>query len=163
VSDTDSRRNWARKRSSEARGGGKTADFRRVRRLKQSNTIMNHPAKQLGAWLMGRRQRQGFVARVFAGQIELGPAEYAEAEAGVVRWIGEDQERLICQVLTLSPAERQEFLKLLAQARAAKPLEFADIFTRERLEPVRLRCEGRKRMTKADKKAIVDAVFAPLA
>jgi hypothetical protein len=54
-------------------------------------------------------------------------------------------------------------LKLLAQARAAKPLEFADIFTREQLEPVRLRCEGRKRMTKADKKAIVDAVFAPLA
>jgi hypothetical protein len=63
----------------------------------------------------------------------------------------------------LSPAERQEFPKLLAQARAAKPLEFADIFTREQLEPVRLRCEGRKRMTKADKKAIVDAVFAPLA
>lgn len=124
---------------------------------------MNHPAKQLGAWLKARRQRQGFVARVFAGQIELGPAEYAEAEAGIVRWIGHDQEGLICQVLTLSPAERQEFFKLLAQARAGRPLEFADIFTREQLEPVRLRCEGRKRMTKADKEAIVDAVFAPLA
>ena len=149
--------------SFEARIGEKAADFCRVRRLKQSKIIMNHPAKQLGAWLKARRQRQGFVARVFAGQIELGPAEYAEAEAGVVRWIGQDQEGLICQVLMLSPAERQEFLKLLAQARAAKPLEFADIFTREQLEPVRLRCEGRKRMTKADKKAIVDAVFAPLA
>ena len=84
---------------------------------------MKHPARELGAWLKARRQRQGFVARVFAGQIELGPAEYAEAEAGVVRWIGQDQERLICQVLTLSPAERQEFLKLLTQARAAKRLE----------------------------------------
>jgi len=124
---------------------------------------MKHPAKELGAWLKARRQRQGLVARVFAGQIELGPAEYAEAEAGVVRWIGRDQERLICQVLMLSPAERQEFLKLLAQARAAKPLEFADLFTRKQLEPVRLRCDGRKRLSEADKKAIVDAVFAPLA
>ena len=32
------------------------------------------------------------VLRVFAGQIELSPAEYAEAEAGVVRWLGEDQQ-----------------------------------------------------------------------
>jgi len=130
---------------------------------KRQTTIMKHPAKELGAWLKARRQQHGLVARVFAGQIELGPAEYAEAEAGVVRWIGQEQEGLICQVLTLSPAERQEFLRLLAQARTAKPLEFADIFTREQLEPVRLRCEGRKRMTRADKKAIVDAVFAPLA
>ena len=113
--------------------------------------------------LEARRQRQGLVARVFAGQIELGPAEYAEAEAGVVRWIGPDQKRLICQVLLLSGAERQEFLKLLVQARAANPLEFADIFTRRQLEPVRLRRDGRKRLTQADKKAIVDAVFAPLA
>jgi hypothetical protein len=123
---------------------------------------MKHPAKELGAWLKAGRQRQGFVARVFAGQIELGPAEYAEAEAGVVRWIGRDQEGLICQVLMLSSAERQEFLKLLALAQSAKPLEFADVFTREQLEPVRFRCEGRKRMSEADKKAIVDAVFAPL-
>jgi len=124
---------------------------------------MKHPAKELGAMLEARRQRQGLVARVFAGQIELGPAEYAEAEAGVVRWIGPDQKRLICQVLLLSGAERQEFLKLLVQARAANPLEFADIFTRRQLEPVRLRRDGRKRLTQADKKAIVDAVFAPLA
>ena len=115
---------------------------------------MKHPAKELGAWLKARRQRQGLVARVFAGQIELGPAEYAEAEAGVVRWIGQDQERLICQVLMLSSAERQEFLRLLAEARTAKPLEFADLFTREQLEPVRLRREGRKRLTEADKKPL---------
>ena len=139
------------------------AGFSDVGGMKRQNTTMKHPAKELGAWLKARRQRQGLVARVFAGQIELGPAEYAEAEAGVVRWVGEDQERLICQVLMLSPAERQEFMKLLAQARAAKPLEFADLFTRRQLEPVRLRRDGRKRLTEADKKAIVDAVFAPLA
>ena len=124
---------------------------------------MKHPAKELGAWLKGRRQRQGFVARVFAGQIELAPAEYAEAEAGVVRWIEQEQERLICQVLTLSAAEREQLLLLLAQARSAKPLEFADIFVRKQREPVRLRREGRKRLTEADKNAILDAVFAPLA
>ncbi|MCY2932505.1 MAG: hypothetical protein NTV86_24030, partial [Planctomycetota bacterium] len=67
-----------------------------------------------------------------------------------------------CQVLALSPAERQEFAKLLAEARAAKPLEFADLFTRKQLEPVRLRREGRKPLTQADKSAILDAVFAPL-
>ena len=128
---------------------------------KRKNSV-KHPAKELGAWLKTRRQRQGFVARVFAGQIELSPAEYAEAEAGVVRWMSAEQERLIPQVLSLSAAERQEFVRLLAQARAAKPLEFSDIFTCEQLEPVRLRREGRKRLTKADKKAIVDAVFAPL-
>lgn len=124
---------------------------------------MKHPANELGAWLKGRRQRQGFVMRVFAGQIELSPAEYAEAEAGVVRWIEPEQERLICQVLALLPAERQEFAQLLAAARAAKPQAFADLFTRKQLEPVRLRREGRKPLTKADKSAILDAVFAPLA
>ena len=124
---------------------------------------MKHPAKDLGVWLKSRRQRQGSVARVFAGQIELGPAEYAEAEAGVVRWIGQEQERLICQVLSLSPADRQEFFSLLALARAAKPLVFSDLYTRKQLEPVRLRRDGRKRLSQGDKKAIVDAVFAPLA
>src|SRR5438105_2595717 len=41
---------------------------------------MKHPAKKLGAWLKKRRQHEGLVLRVFAGQIELSPAEYAEAE-----------------------------------------------------------------------------------
>lgn len=124
---------------------------------------MKHPAKELGTWLKARRQRQGFVARVFAGLIELAPAEYAEAEAGVVRWIATEQEQLISQVLALSTAERDEFHALLAKARAATPLEFADLFTREQLEPVRLRREGRKRLTQTDKDAILDAVFTPLA
>jgi transcriptional regulator with XRE-family HTH domain len=143
--------------------GGENAEFRNVRRARKDSTMTKHPAKELGAWLKARRRSQGFVARVFAGQIELGPAEYAEAEAGVVRWIGQDQERLICQVLSLTPSDRQHFLKLLAQARAAKPLEFSDIYTRKQLEPVRLRCDGRKRLTKAARKEIVDAVFEPLA
>lgn len=39
--------------------------------------------------------------RVFAGQIELPPAEYAEVEAGIVRGIGKAQEALIPQVLGL--------------------------------------------------------------
>jgi hypothetical protein len=123
---------------------------------------MKHPAKELGVWLKGHRQRQGLVTRVFAGQIELSPAEYAEAEAGVVRWIGAEQARLICHVLALDAAERNQFDNMLAEARAAKALEFADLFTRKQLEPVRLRREGRKPLTKADKDAILDAVFAPL-
>lgn len=123
---------------------------------------MKHPAKELGVWLKTRRQQQGFVARVFAGQIELSPAEYAEVESGVVRWLGADQELLIPQVLGLSVSERQTFLKLIAQARAAKPLEFSGIFTRRRLEPVRLRRDDRKRLSTADKENILEAVFAPL-
>lgn len=114
---------------------------------------MKHPAKELGAWLKTRRQQQDMVLRVFAGQIELSPAEYAEAEAGVVRWLGEEQETLIPQVLGLSTPERRQFLALLDKARSAEPLEFADIFTREQLEPVRLRHA---------KKEILEAVFALL-
>jgi len=124
---------------------------------------MKHPAKELGAWLKARRQRQGLVARVFAGQIELSPAEYAEAEAGVVKWIGVEQAELISQVFALNSAERGEFLALLEEARTAAPLTFGDLFTREQLEPVRLRREGRKRLNRADKDAILDAVFTPLA
>lgn len=124
---------------------------------------MKHPAQDLGTWLKACRQRQGFVARVFAGMIGLSPAEYAEAEAGVVRWIGSDQQRLIPQVLGLNDAERAEFTRLLDKANGAKPLEFSDLYTREQLEPVRLRRDGRKRLTKDDKNAILDAVFTPLA
>lgn len=126
---------------------------------------MKHPAKELGAWLKMRRQQQGMVLRVFAGQIELSPAEYAEAEAGVVRWLGQEQETLIPQVLGLSSTERREFLTLLEKARTAEPLEFEDIFSREQLEPVRLRLVPQRRDKQAAaraKKEILDAVFAPL-
>lgn len=103
------------------------------------------------------------MARVFAGMIELSPAEYAEAEAGVVRWIGAEQQRLIPHVLGLDDAERAEFCRLIDKANGAKALEFSDLYTREQLEPVRLRRDGRKRLTKEDKDAILDAVFTPLA
>jgi transcriptional regulator with XRE-family HTH domain len=123
---------------------------------------MKHPAQELGSWLKTRRRRQGIVLRVFAGQIELSPAEYAEAEAGVVRWIGAAQATLIPQVLGLSTADRKQFLALLAKAQAAKPLEFDDLFTREQLEPVRLRHAKGKQGADRAKQEILDAVFAPL-
>jgi transcriptional regulator with XRE-family HTH domain len=123
---------------------------------------MKHPAVQLGAWLKARRQRAGIVLRVFAGQIGLSPAEYAEAEAGVVRWLGEEQAATIPQVLGLSASERKQFQALLADARSATPLEFDDLFTREQLEPVRLRHAEGKRAAVRAKNEILDAVFAPL-
>jgi transcriptional regulator with XRE-family HTH domain len=123
---------------------------------------MKHPAKELGAWLKTKRQQQGLVLRVFAGQIELSPAEYAEAEAGVIRWLGREQETLIPQVLGLSTPDRRQFLALLVKARAAQPLEFKDVFTRAQLEPVRLRHARGKQAAARAKKEILDAVFAPL-
>ncbi len=123
---------------------------------------MKHPAKALGSWIKTRRQQQGLVLRIFAGQVELSPAEYAEAEAGVVRWFGKKQELLIPQVLGLPAPERRQFLALLAKARAAEPLAFEDIFTREQLEPVRLRHTTGKQAADDAKKEILDAVFAPL-
>lgn len=123
---------------------------------------MKHPAKELGTWLKMRRQQLGMVLRVFAGQIELSPAEYAEAEAGVVRWLEQKQETLIPQILGLSTTERRQFLVLLDRARAAEPLEFEDIFSREQLEPVRLRNTKGKQAAVRAKREILDAVFAPL-
>ena len=122
----------------------------------------DHPAVKLGHWLKEHRQRAGLVARVFAGQIELSPSEYAEMETGVVRWLGEDQARFIPSVLALSASECKTLERMLANAREAKALEFEDLFTREQLEPVRPRREGRKRLTAQDKREIVEAVFTPL-
>lgn len=124
--------------------------------------IMKHPAVQLGAWLKARRQQRGLVLRVFAGQIGLSPAEYAEVEAGIVRWLGKEQEVAIAQVLGLAAPDRKEFLSLLAKARNAAPLAFEDLFSREQLEPVRLRYTKGKRADARTKKEILDAVFAPL-
>ena len=123
---------------------------------------MRHPAVELGSWIKLRRQKLGVVARVFAGQIDVSPAEYAELEAGVVRWLGREQERLIPHVLGLSAEEHRRFTELLARARAAKPLEFSDIFSRGQLEPVRLREPNGKKLTAASKRAIIDAVFTPI-
>jgi hypothetical protein len=124
---------------------------------------MKDPAIELGIWLKSQRQRHGVVARVFAGQIELSPAKYAELEAGVVRWLEARQEKLIPQVLGLDAEEAGKFGALLTKARSAKPLEFTDVFTREQLEPVRLRQAKRKQLTGETKNQILDAVFQPLA
>jgi hypothetical protein len=113
--------------------------------------------------LKTQRKQRGIVARVFAGQIELSPARYAELEAGVARWLEARQEELIPQVLGLSKEETSKFAALLVCARASKPLEFGDVFTREQLEPVRLRQNKRQQLTTAIKEQIVDAVFQPLA
>ncbi len=123
---------------------------------------MKHPAIELGCWVKARRQREGLVLRVFAGQIELSPAEYAEAEAGVVRWIGKEQEGLVPQVLNLSGSERSQFAAMLRKARAADPLEFSDLFTREQLEPVRLRHSKGKQAAARAKREVLEAVFTPL-
>jgi hypothetical protein len=65
-------------------------------------------------------------------------------------------------VLGLAGPGRRQFLALLERARAARPLEFEDIFTREQLEPVRLRQgKGRQAAARA-KEAILEAVFEPL-
>lgn len=123
---------------------------------------MKHPAKELGSWIKSRRQQQGLVLRVCAGQIELSPAEYAELEAGIVRWLGEPQERLILPLLGLTASERKQFLALLAKARAAEPLEFGQVYSRRQLEPVRLRHTKGKQAAARAKEEILDAVFAPL-
>ena len=65
-------------------------------------------------------------------------------------------------MLGLSTPERKQFLALLNKARAAEPLEFKDIFTREQLEPVRLRHAKGKQAAARAQKEILDAVFAPL-
>lgn len=123
---------------------------------------MKQPSQQLGLWLKRRRQDAGIVARVFAGQIHLRPSQYAEVESGVVRWLGKKQEQLIVEVLGLSSAEEEEFLSDLRAAREAQPLSFEDVFTREQLEPIRLRNDGKRQPTQKDKEAILNAVFTPL-
>jgi hypothetical protein len=123
---------------------------------------MKHPAVELGHWLKVHRRKRGLVARVFAGQIELSAAQYAEVEAGVVRWLGATQERLIPEVLALSDSEKSEFEEHLVAARAARPLEFHDLFKREQLDPVRLRHKTRQQLDARTRQRIVDAVMAPL-
>jgi transcriptional regulator with XRE-family HTH domain len=122
---------------------------------------VKHSAQKFGAWLKARRKRTGTVLRVFAGLVGLAPAEYAEVEAGVVRWIGKEHERLIIETLALSEDEEREFAELLVMARAARPLELSDVFTREQLEPMRAR-NDKNRLTPEAKAAIVDAVLKPL-
>lgn len=122
---------------------------------------MEHPAIQFGHWLKARRRKTLLVARVFAGQVGLSPAQYAELEAGVVRWLQKDQEQLVPDILELSPEEIEEFARALQAARNATPLELCDIFSREQLEPVRARSDE-SQLTMESRAAIVEAVFRPL-
>lgn len=122
---------------------------------------MDHPAKIFGSWLKARRQERRIVSRVFAGRIGIYPAEYAEVEAGIVDWLKSDHEAHIREVLAFSEEESRSFQELLAQARAASPLTFSDVFTREQLAPVRTRNNG-EQLNEASQAAILDAVFSPL-
>lgn len=124
--------------------------------------IQNHPAIRLGRWLMAARQKRRIVKREFAAQICLTPSKYSEAEAGVVRWIGNVQEEAIVTVLDLVESEVSKFQQLLTKARQEVPLTFAHLFTREQLEPMRLRNHDHKQPTESDKELILAAVFTPI-
>src|SRR6266536_2145781 len=93
--------------------------------------LQNHPAVRLGRWLMAARQKRRIVKREFAAQIYLTPSQYSEAEAGVVRWIGNIQEEAVVTVLDFVDSEVSKFQQLLAKARQAIALTFSHLFTRE--------------------------------
>lgn len=122
----------------------------------------NHPAIQFGQWLKSMRRASGVVARVFAGRIDLSPAEYAEVEAGVVKWIGPKQERLISIMFSHNYEDESKFSHMLFLAKEASPLEFSDIFSREQLAPARCSIDGDKQIDEKTREAILNAVFTPL-
>ena len=124
--------------------------------------IDNHPAVRLGTWLKDQRKAMNCNARVFAGMILLSPAEYAEVEAGVVKWIGVRQQLLIATVLNLPENIKNQFDQLILDAQHAKSLKFSDIFTKEQLAPIRLCQPDGKQLTKEDREAILRAVFTEL-
>jgi hypothetical protein len=124
--------------------------------------LNNHPAVRLGRWLTASRQKRRIVKRVFAAQIYLTPSKYSEVEAGVVRWIGDAQEHAIVTVLDLIEAEVDKFQKLLTKARQAVALTFSHLFTRDQLEPMRLRHHDHRQPTESDKELILAAVFTPI-
>jgi hypothetical protein len=124
--------------------------------------LRNHPAVKLGRWLMVRRQQRRIVKRLFAAQIYLTPSKYSEVEAGVVRWIGDLQEEAIVAVLEFVEIEVEKFQKMLARARKAMALTFSHLFTRDQLEPMRLRHHDHRQPTESDKELILKAVFTPI-
>ena len=111
---------------------------------------------------MAARQKRRIVKRLFAAQIYLTPSQYSEVEAGVVRWVGGVQENAIGTVLDFVEVEREKFQKLLTKARQAVALTFAHLFTREQLEPMRLRHHDHRQPTESDKELILAAVFTPI-
>jgi len=124
--------------------------------------ISNHPAVTLGNWLRKQRIAAGYNARVFAGRLLLSPAEYAEVESGVVKWVGERQHLLIITILRLPQHIENQFSGMLNTAKAAAPLRFSDIFSRKQLAPVRLCKPDGKQITREESEAILEAVFTEL-
>jgi transcriptional regulator with XRE-family HTH domain len=125
--------------------------------------LKSHPAVQFGMWLRTTRQAKGIVKRVFASQIFLTPSQYSEVEAGVVRWIQPAQKYAITMTFELEGQELKKFYGLLKKAREAVQLTFANIFTPEQLEPVRLRSDDHTyRPSPQDKGIILRAVFTPI-
>jgi transcriptional regulator with XRE-family HTH domain len=129
-----------------------------------NNNLSEHPAVLFGAWLKGKRRESGIVARVFAGRINLSPAEYAEVESGVGirRWIGEKQVNLIPLMLGFNEDEEAEFNSKLFLAKEEYELQFADVYSKEELAPARCSTVGGKQIDANMREAIVKAVFTPL-
>ena len=125
-------------------------------------TLTSHPAVRLGRWLKTKRQAKGIAKYRFAMLIELAASEYTEAEAGVVGWIGEAQAELIAYNLELSEKLVEKFQKMLLVAKDAPALIFAQLFSRQQLEPMRLRAGKRWTPDAATKEIILNAVFSPL-
>jgi transcriptional regulator with XRE-family HTH domain len=125
-------------------------------------TLKTHPAVKFGKWLKNARQSKGIVKRIFAAEIYLTPSKYSEVEAGVVRWVHELQEQAIEKTLELVETEIGDFKKLLQKAREAIALTFSHLFTRQQLEPMRLRSDNHRQPTKSDKDIILNAVFTPI-
>ena len=126
------------------------------------NGLNEHPAVQFAAWLKSKRRESGTVARIFACKIDLSPAEYAEVESGVIRWIKTKQENLISVMLQLDTDGEAEFNHKLFLAREASALEFADVYTREELSPARCSTVESKQIDSSTREAIIKAVFTPL-
>lgn len=129
-----------------------------------NNTLVEHPAVQFGAWLKSKRRESGVVARIFAGRIDLSPAQYAEVEAGVgiLRWIKEKQEALIAIMLKFNSNEEAELKSKLSLAKGATRLEFGDVFSKDQLSPVRCSTDGDEQIDEQKRQAIIEAVFKPL-
>ncbi len=127
-----------------------------------NKTLGEHPAVQFGEWLRSKRKEKDIVARVFAGRIQLSPAQYAEVEAGIVHWLNEKQESLVTIMLDLQDDELAEFSHKLFLAKEAPSLKFDDVFTHEQLEPARCSTKENEVITDEKRIAILKAVFTPL-
>lgn len=119
----------------------------------------NHPAKKLGAWLQAKRKAAGFVVSEIAGLLRLGPAKYTEIECGIGDWLNGDKIKQVSGLLLLDDVERKTLDALFAAYEKATKLKFADVFSRDQLEPVRLRHFKKKKITAAERTDILNAVF----